>query len=234
MNKIQIRQPPSQTASAVKINGKWYNVSYSEIEEDLTQGENYERERHQRISETKTPSNSPSRAKASDELKKEYEPLITSDGKVQYSSLKSRAIKKPPSLNDRDVDVIPIERPAVKSLKKTQEIIEPPKKIGVYKKALSIPLQYERSMDELMKVEDFIESNDLWNLIDYDTPEDYHSNGGILLEKLEFNELKQMIFVFGQIMEDIDDIDNHIITKGKVTKPTQKVKTVLKISKLYL
>lgn len=122
--------------------------------------------------------------------------------------------------------------PKIISLKK--EKIKTDKSDQLIKKGMSLPLQYERNMDTLLLIEDFIENNNLWNIIDYNDPIEFDKNGGILLEDDEFKELKQMVFIFGQIMKDINDIDTKAIPKGKVIKPAQKIKSVIRISRLYL
>lgn len=94
------------------------------------------------------------------------------------------------------------------------------------------PNSYTNNLDFLKQIEGFIEENDLDTIISMTVDEvndEYH----IELDKKELSELKNIVYTYDLILNDIEEIENGSITKNRVVKPATKISKLKSLLSSY-
>ena len=93
----------------------------------------------------------------------------------------------------------------------------------------SLPPAYERAMDKLKEVDELIEREELWDILDFDTVAQYSNHRNELIDKHTFKLFKNFVSQFNAINDDINSIDEGKMTKRQVRRPAMKIKSLIKV-----
>ncbi len=97
----------------------------------------------------------------------------------------------------------------------------------ITKKAFQLPKSWERNISKLNKISDFVEDNKLDCIID---PQYVNKE----FDDTEFKELTEIVMLLNRICEDIDNIDNGLITHKNINRPATAMNRIIKLSNNYI
>lgn len=97
-----------------------------------------------------------------------------------------------------------------------------------------LPIQYDKNYDLLEGVEQFLEENELYDIVHSPDQMSFYEATGCFLSKLEFNNIRKIVSYYLSILDDIQSIDCGVITKSDIHDSGKKISELKKLSSRYI
>ena len=107
-----------------------------------------------------------------------------------------------------------------KKTKKSQVRNPVKRKLGPY------PMPYQRSYEKLGDIDDFVENESLFKVLDYKTLEDYNDKEDMDFTEAIFKDATTLVETLDVVIEEIKKIDAGELSKRGVKKPATKIRRI--------